>query len=154
MHIPDWKAALRELCRVLKPDGRILVMESNDRSIEIKLLRLVRAVRKSQSQMRETDGGVEFWSTINRQPFVSRVAKVERVTALIQECGVLPIGVLSGGFFDIGKMPFLWARNLAIEFNRFYSAARLRAGLGSAVAILGRKPEVERRQQAGTAKAA
>ena len=68
----------------------------------------------------------------------------ERVTALIRECGVLPINVLSGGFFDIGKIPFLWARNLAIEFNRFYSAAHLSARLSSGVAILGHKPEEER----------
>jgi ubiquinone/menaquinone biosynthesis C-methylase UbiE len=154
MHIPDWKAALRELCRVLKPNGSILVMENNDRSIEIKLLRLARAVMKSRSQMKETDGGVEFWSLSSGQPFLARVAKVESVTALIQECGVLPIGVLSGGFVDIGKIPFLWARNLAIEFNRFYSAANLTAGLSSGVAILGHKPGEERRQHACTAKAA
>ena len=141
MHIPDWKGALRELCRVLKPNGGILVMENNDRSVEIKLLRLARAVMKSHSQMKETDGGVEFWSVSNGQPFLARVAKVERVTALIRDCGVLPINVLSGGFFDIGRIPFLWARNLAIEFNRFYSAAHLSARLSSGVAILGHKPE-------------
>jgi ubiquinone/menaquinone biosynthesis C-methylase UbiE len=140
MHIPDWKAALRDLCRVLKPNGSILVMENNDRSIETKLLRLARVIMKSHSRMKETDGGVEFWSVSNEQPFLVRVAKVESVTALIQECGVSPIGVLSGGFFDIGKIPFLWARNLAIEFNRFYSAANLPARLSSGVAILGRKP--------------
>jgi ubiquinone/menaquinone biosynthesis C-methylase UbiE len=154
MHIPDWKAALRELCRVLKPNGSILVMENNDRSIEIKLLRLARAVMKSHSQMKEAEEGVEFWSANHGQPFLARVAKVERVTALLQECGVSPIGILSGGFFDIGRIPFGWGRNLAIEFNRFYGAAHLAAGLSSAVAILGRKPEEQVRQRACAAKAA
>jgi SAM-dependent methyltransferase len=139
MHIPDWKASLRDLCRVLKPSGSILVMENNDRSIEIKLLRLARALMKSRSRLKETDGGVEFWSESNGQPFLIRVAKVESLTAVIQECGVSPITTLSGGFFDIGKIPFIWARNLAIEFNRFYSAANLPALLSSGVAILGRK---------------
>jgi SAM-dependent methyltransferase len=139
MHIPDWKAALRNLCRVLKPSGYILVAENNDRSIETKLVRMARAFMKPKSRITDTDGGLEFWSVVNGAPFLARAARVESITTLLRECGVLPILVLPAAFCDIGRIPLVWLRNLAIQFNRFYFIARLPARLSSGVIILGRK---------------
>ena len=139
MHVPDWKAALTNLCRVLKPNGCVLVMENNERSFQTKVLLAARALIKTSSRMTRTKEGLEFWSVINGQPFLVRVANTEHIKALIQDCGVKPLCMLSAGFFDIGRIPFSWARNLAIEFNRAYAAAHLPARLSSGVALLGRK---------------
>ncbi|HXZ30963.1 MAG TPA: hypothetical protein VEH30_01665 [Terriglobales bacterium] len=89
--------------------------------------------------MTRTKEGLEFWSAINGQPFLVRMANTGHIKALIQDCGVKPLYMLSAGFFDIGTIPFSWARNLAIEFNRAYGAAHLPARLSSGVALLGRK---------------
>jgi ubiquinone/menaquinone biosynthesis C-methylase UbiE len=43
MHIPLWVKALANLCRVLKPGGRIDIMESNHKSLEMATVFLVRS---------------------------------------------------------------------------------------------------------------
>ena len=46
MHVPDWERALTNLCRVLKPGGRIVILESNHKAVEMLLVRSVRALFK------------------------------------------------------------------------------------------------------------
>src|SRR6266571_6501490 len=41
MHIPNFSKALSHLCRVLKPRGRIVIMESNHTSLEAMIVRVI-----------------------------------------------------------------------------------------------------------------
>ncbi len=68
MHIPQWKKALASLCRVLKPGGRIAILEANHRSLEMAIVLLVRKIQDRKSKMIKTDAGFEFWSDMNGQP--------------------------------------------------------------------------------------
>src|SRR5690348_16131814 len=116
MHIPDWKTALQNLCRVLKPGGYILVMENNDRSLEAKMVRCVRAIRKGHSQRTTTDGGLESWSVVNGDNFVVRVANLKALTTCLCDFGVRLVDCFPGGFWDIGYFP-IWSRSLMIQWN-------------------------------------
>jgi ubiquinone/menaquinone biosynthesis C-methylase UbiE len=57
MHIPQWEKALASLCRVLKPGGRIAIMEGNDKSLEMAIVLAVRKVQARNSKMIKTEGG-------------------------------------------------------------------------------------------------
>ena len=42
MHIPCWREALQQICRVLKMGGRLIISENNDKAVEAFLVRFVR----------------------------------------------------------------------------------------------------------------
>ncbi len=75
MHVPDWERALSELCRVLKPHGKLVLIEANRSSIEARLVGLVRAVSRRKSELVRTPGGLEFWSNqgVTRSWCASRI---------------------------------------------------------------------------------
>ena len=56
MHIPRWEDALGQLCKVLRPGGKIVIMENNHRSVEFGLVRLVRLFRRGESHLVWTPG--------------------------------------------------------------------------------------------------
>ena len=70
MHVPRWETALAQLCRVLKPGGKIVLMESNTRAVETCAVRLLRLVRGGRSRMVRTAGGLEFWAEKDGAPMV------------------------------------------------------------------------------------
>jgi len=84
MHIPKWEKALANLCRVLKPRGRIAILESNQKSLEMVVVLLVRKIQNRNSDMIKTDAGFEFWSEVNGQPFVVRVASIQRLASELE----------------------------------------------------------------------
>ena len=63
MHIPRWQQVVAELCRVLRPGGKILILESNHKSVEAYLIRLARMVRKGESRMVRARAGSNSWLT-------------------------------------------------------------------------------------------
>src|SRR5262249_18626805 len=71
MHVPDWQAALRQLCRVVKPGGRLVVIEGCSTSLEAWLVRLLRSFRRSRSVVLDAPGGLEFWAEKEGLPIVT-----------------------------------------------------------------------------------
>ncbi|MCI0355315.1 MAG: class I SAM-dependent methyltransferase [Acidobacteria bacterium] len=139
MHIPDWKRALGELLRVLKPGGRIALLEANHRAVEARLVRLARRFRQSQSRMQPTADGVEFWSEEGGHPFVHRVANQRVLRQELESRGVRPLGSFAAEFWDVNFFPAGLGRNAAIRFNQLWFALHGPAWLGSGVAIVGEK---------------
>ncbi len=120
MHVPGWQRALASLCRVLKPGGSIAILEGNDKSLELGLVLLVRTIQRRSSRMVRTEGGFEFWSEVNGQPFVVRVANVQ---CLSDELGRNEARVLTRfahEFWDINRFPAGLIRNAVIQFNYLY----------------------------------
>ncbi len=139
MHIPEWKRALGELIRVLKPGGRIAVLEANHRAVEARLVRLARRFRKSQSRMQTTTDGVEFWSDEGGHPFVHRVADQRVLRQELESRGICLMGSFAAEFWDVNFFPEGLARNAAIRFNQLWFALRGPVGLSSGVALVGEK---------------
>jgi ubiquinone/menaquinone biosynthesis C-methylase UbiE len=146
MHIPEWKRALAELVRVLKPGGRIAVLEANHRAVEARLVRLARRFRKSKSRMERTADGVEFWSDEGGHSFVQRVANQKVLRRELERCGIRLRGSFAAEFWDVNFFPEGALRDLAIRFNQFWFAIKGPAGLSSGVAVVGEK--VARAEQA------
>jgi SAM-dependent methyltransferase len=139
MHVPDWQTALTELCRVLKSGGGIVLMENNDRSIEHKLVQMIRKVRHNTSERRITDGGDEFWAVVDGHLFVVRVARVSRILSMLP--GFELRAILPASLIGIGRVPS-FCRPLAIQVNRMYLSAHMPWSYSEAVAIVAVKKPV------------
>jgi ubiquinone/menaquinone biosynthesis C-methylase UbiE len=139
MHIPDWERALAHLCRVLKPGGRIVILESNHTSLETAIVLLVRRAKTSASQMIRTPGGLEQWSEKNGNPFVVRTANVKYLMGMLQTHGIDVVKRLSTEFWDINRFPPRTVRDLIIRFNQLSFLLRSPAFLSVANGIIGEK---------------
>src|SRR5262249_52269664 len=100
LHIPEWERVVDNLCRLPKRGGKILIIETNHRSLEFLLVKLVRLFRKGESQARRTPGGVEFWTT-NGTPFVWRVADQRALTGKLSANGIQVETRLGAEFWDV-----------------------------------------------------
>ncbi len=139
MHIPEWEKALEELCRVLKPGGKLVILESNTTSVEAYVAGALRLARKPASRLSRTPGGLEFWSEQEGRPFVTRITRVSHLTGRLREFGVTPVKRFATEFWDINRFPAGATRNLAVTFNRLCFTLRLPAFLSMGNAILGSK---------------
>jgi SAM-dependent methyltransferase len=139
MHIPKWEAALAELCRVLKPGGKLLLLESNTSSVEATLVGWLRGFRKTASHIVETPGGPEFWSEQDGVPFLVRITRIDYLRKLLRDHGVAVKQRLASEFWDIFRFPAGLARNTAIHFNRLWFALGLPASASVGNSILGEK---------------
>ena len=139
MHIPDWKRALAELVRVLKPGGRIAILEANHRAVEAHLVRVARRFRASQSRMQVTPDGMEFWSEEGGHPFVQRVADQQALKRELDSKGVRLLGGFAAEFWDVNRFPTGFFREAAIRFNQLWFAVHGPAAASHGVALVGEK---------------
>jgi len=139
MHIPDWERALASLCRAVKPGGALVIVETNTQGLELALVKLVRTVQHRKSEMRETPGGVEFWSTHNDEPFVVRVTRQSRIVELMRDNGVRAERRLPTEFIDPHRFGGGFLRNTMIQVNRLYLGLGLPARFTSSNLVIGRK---------------
>jgi ubiquinone/menaquinone biosynthesis C-methylase UbiE len=124
MHIPQWKRALANLCRVLKAGGRIAILEGNHRSLEMAAVLLVRKIQNRKSQMIKTDAGFEFWSEMNGHPFVVRAANTRRLASELEINRTKVLKTLAHEFWDINRFPVGALRGAALQFNWVYFLLR------------------------------
>ena len=123
----------------LAAGGKIVILESNHRSVEFALVRLVRLFRRGQSQMVRTPGGVEFHLEDSGQAPLTRVTNVPYLIAAMRKHGVEAPARIATEFWDIGRFPAGMARSAAIAFNRLWFSLRLPAVLSGGNAIIGEK---------------
>jgi ubiquinone/menaquinone biosynthesis C-methylase UbiE len=141
MHIPRFQDAVRELCRLLRPGGRIVIMENNRRSLETLLVRTIRLLRKSRSEMVATEGGLEFWCPQEGEMPLWRIADVRALRRELSRHQVRCLRTRATEFWDINRFPAGVPRNLAVLLNLAYFSLRLPAFLSMGNAIVGEKEE-------------
>ena len=120
MHIPQWEKALANLCRVLKPGGRIAILESNHKSLEMAIVLLFRRIQARKSKMIKTEAGFEFWSEEKGQPFVARIANIQRLVNELEANRGHILERFAHEFWDIHRFPPGVLRNLVIRWNYLY----------------------------------
>ena len=77
MHVPDVGGAVRELSRVLAPNGCLVVSEANARSVQATGLRAARRLlNRNLADIRHTASGVEHWKMMQSGPLVTREANI------------------------------------------------------------------------------
>jgi hypothetical protein len=106
------------------------------------LILLVRKTQSRDSKMIRTEGGFEFWSEENGQPFVARVANIERLTKELEPNRTRALKRLAHEFWDIGRFPAGVLRNAVIRFNYLYFLLGLPyvGCVGNAIIAEKRKP--------------
>ena len=139
MHVPLMDESIAELVRVLKPGGKIAILENNCAALEMKLILAVRKVRKGESEMRSTPAGLEFWSQENGHPFLVRYSHVSHITSQLEKNGVTVTAVESFEMFDLARFPgFL---RVAITFmNKLALRWRVPPRFCHGVIVVGSKP--------------
>jgi ubiquinone/menaquinone biosynthesis C-methylase UbiE len=120
MHVPQWERALASLCRVLKPGGRIAILEGNHKSLEMAIVLAVRKVQARNSKMIKTEAGFEFWSQKNGHPFVVRIANIQRLTSALEANQTRVLKTLAHEFWDINRFPAGALRNAVMRYNYVY----------------------------------
>jgi SAM-dependent methyltransferase len=138
MHVPDWERALAELCRVLKPGGRIALSENNHRAVEMGVIRLARRFRAGESRRVDAPGGVEFWVERGGEAPLTRVANIACVTDRLAGHGVRLVHRFASEFWDVNRFPGL-LRPAATAFNWAWFALRLPAWPSMGNVLIGEK---------------
>lgn len=139
MHIPQWEKALANLCSVLKPGGRIVIMENNHKSLEAAIVMLVRRIQARKSKLINTPAGLEFWSEENGQPFLARIANIATVIKELESRRVWVLKRIAAGFWGIGRFPAGLVRNTVVRYNRLYFSLGLPPSFSIGNAIIGEK---------------
>jgi ubiquinone/menaquinone biosynthesis C-methylase UbiE len=139
MHIPDWQAALANLCRVLKPGGKIVIVEGSKASLDAVIVQLGRLVMKRQSRLVETAGGLEFWSNVKGSPFLVRMANINYLVRQLNALGIRHKKSFTTEFLGIGRVPAGIVRNSVITSNRLCFALHFPSFLSNGVALIGEK---------------
>ncbi|HEX6183682.1 MAG TPA: class I SAM-dependent methyltransferase [Pyrinomonadaceae bacterium] len=77
MHIPEVGRAVRELSRVVKPGGALVVSEGNTNSWEAVALRaLKRLMGRERAEVKRAEAGTEYWKVGDGEALVTRQADV------------------------------------------------------------------------------
>jgi hypothetical protein len=67
-----------------------------------------------------TDAGFEFWSEVNGQPFVVRVANIQRIASELETNRTRVLTTLAHEFWDINRFPEGIVRSAVMRFNYAY----------------------------------
>lgn len=138
MHIPDWRRAIHELCRVTERGGTLIVMENNSHSIEQRLVTLLRRFHPSSSSIKQTDGGIEEWSVEDGHPFVVRVADHSALVDEFAKYGCALVKNRTVSVIGTGRVPSV-IRGLARLINIAGYAIRFPVSLANGAILLFRK---------------
>ncbi len=143
MHIPNWEMALYQLCRVLKPGGRIFIMEGNHRSLDSSIVLMIRRIRRSKSKLVKSVGGLEFWSQQKGKLFVVRAANTNYLINQLETNRVRIVRRIGTEFWDINRFPSGIIRNNIIGFNRLWFYLHLPYFLNAGIGVMGEKANAE-----------
>ena len=136
MHIPDWHTVLLNLCRNVKPGGHLVLFEGNQSSLEVLFVRLVRKFIKTKSRMDFTEGGIEFWSEVNGEPFLFRAANLAKVEEVLRAQGIVPLFRQSTFVIDLNRLPAA-LQGIGITLNQIWF--HLNLPMASGVLLVGRR---------------
>jgi SAM-dependent methyltransferase len=134
IHIPEIESALAELCRVLKPSGRVALQVTNLRSIDYSLERLARsALRKPDTSLTWSRLGAGSWCEMNGGRLFNWHLDIPAVSRYLES--ELPLCRTYRGAAEFTELHrrFSWPsiRKAFRQINRFYFSAGLPASVAN-----------------------
>lgn len=101
MHIPAIEDALRELVRVLRPGGWLLIAEANARAPETYLFRAYWRLRRRSIKVVRKPSGIEAWAETSAGPLLSRKTSARWLTRFLREAGMKRIRRTTGELTEL-----------------------------------------------------
>ena len=119
MHVPDLAKAVSELCRVLRPGGKIVICDNNIDSMDVRLLRIAKRLKARQRPTR-TPYGIENWTPSPAGLVLVRWHDVPALVDLFARRGVKIEKRRAGRFTELFVYLPAWLRPLAHRWNQLY----------------------------------
>jgi hypothetical protein len=136
MHIPEWRSALANICRAVKPGGYVVLFESNSHSLEAWFVQVVRRVQRRRSRMTRTEDGLEFWSESEGKPFLVRMTDRAVLEREMRANGIAPLFSRTIALVDLNRFPARLRSAISVLNRLWY---RFNLPFGSGLVIVGQK---------------
>lgn len=130
MLIPEIEKAVSELCRVVRPDGFLVISEDNMWSLEALLVRTahrilhgsgLNSLRGKQSyRPKITAAGAEHWHRTEAGPLFGRVARISWLIAKAADHGFELQERIGGEFLESKLVPGRFLKRCIRKFNVFW----------------------------------
>jgi SAM-dependent methyltransferase len=126
MHVPELERALSELARVLRPGGRLCLMENNDKSVHVRFLEpLIRAskrmLRRPVPRRDRNERGIEEWRT---EGLLVRKLNIDWAVAFLARHQLEMVDRFPGQFTEIyTSLPSRSVRQTIHSLNRWWLQA-------------------------------
>jgi SAM-dependent methyltransferase len=101
MHIPEIEKALRELVRVVRPGGWLIIGEANADAPESYLFRIDWRLRVRDIRVVRKPTGVEAWAETSAGPLLSRKISAKWLTGLVRKLGMERISRTTGELTEL-----------------------------------------------------
>lgn len=122
MHVPEVDKAIAELSRVIAPGGRLAVSEGNMRSVQARLLRLIKRLFKlGHSEVVISPAGIENWEDTEEGRLLTRQADMRWLIREFERNGMVLESRVAGQFTEIyWLVPTRLLKRLVHAFNALW----------------------------------
>jgi SAM-dependent methyltransferase len=143
MHIPEVEKALSELCRVVGPNGFLVISEDNMWSLGSLLVRAVRRILgiaglrgvgdKDFARLKISTAGAEYWRQTDAGPLICREARISWLVAKVTTHGFELEERIAGEFVERhaavpGKALKRWVHKFNLAWFRYVRSPHLAMG--------------------------
>jgi ubiquinone/menaquinone biosynthesis C-methylase UbiE len=135
MHIPELERALTELARVVKPGGKVIIMENNVDSFDVVVgERIIRSVKhligRPLNDRTRVDRGIEEWNQEDKGGLMVRKLDINWLERFYADQGLQLVDRFAGQFTELyTNVPTKPLKRVVYAFNRMWLERIRKPGL-------------------------